>query len=49
VNGATSVRIRTNGKGAKGTISQVHSGDKALVIGTGTTTLTAAGIVDGAK
>jgi hypothetical protein len=49
VNGETLVRIRTNGKGAKGTISQVHSGDKALVIGTGTTTLTATGIVDGAK
>ena len=49
VNADTKVRVRTNGKGAKGTISQVHSGDKALVIGTGTTTLTAKGIVDAGK
>jgi hypothetical protein len=49
VTSATKVRIRTNGKGAKGTISQVHTGDKALVIGTGTSTLTARGIVAGGK
>lgn len=49
VNADTKVRVRTNGKGAKATISQVHSGDKALVIGTGTTSLTAKGIVDAGK
>jgi hypothetical protein len=49
VNADTIVRVRTNGKGAKATISQVHSGDKALVIGTGTTSLTAKGIVDAGK
>lgn len=49
VNADTKVRIRTNGKGAKGAITQVHNGDKALVIGTGTTTLTANGIVDAGK
>ena len=49
VTSATKVRIRTNGNGAKGTISQVHTGDLALVLGTGTTTLTAHGIVAGGK
>jgi hypothetical protein len=45
VNGETKVRIRTDGKGAKGAISQVHTGDMALVVGTGTSTLTARGVV----
>jgi hypothetical protein len=45
----TKVRIRANGKGTKGTIAQVHTGDTALVLGTGTTTLTARGIVAGGK
>ena len=49
VHADTKVRLRTNGKGAKGAISQVHTGDKALVVGTGTTTLTASGIVDAGK
>jgi hypothetical protein len=49
VNAATKVRVRANGKGAAATIGQVRSGDKALVIGTGTTTLTATGIVDAGK
>jgi hypothetical protein len=49
VTSATKVRIRTNGKGAKGTISQVHTGEAAVVLGTGTTTLTAHGIVAGGK
>jgi hypothetical protein len=49
VTSATKVRTRTNGKGAKATISQVHVGDKAFVIGTGTTTLTARGILDAGK
>jgi hypothetical protein len=49
VNADTKVRVRANGKGAKATISQVHSGDKAIVLGTGTTTLTATGIVDAGK
>ncbi len=47
VTSATKVRIRTNGKGTKGTIGQVHTGDKAVVLGTGTSTLTARGIVAG--
>ena len=45
----TKVRVRTNGKGAKGAIGQVHTGDMALVIGTGTSTLTAHGILDTGK
>jgi hypothetical protein len=49
VNADTLVRIRANGKGAKGAISQVHNGDKALVVGTGTITLTARGILDVGK
>lgn len=49
VTGDTKVRIRTSGKGAKGTISQVHTGDQVIVLGTGTTTLTARGVLDGAK
>jgi hypothetical protein len=49
VNADTKIRVRTNGRGAKGTIGQVHSGDKAVVVGTGTTTLLATGIVDSAK
>jgi hypothetical protein len=52
VNTDTKVRVRANGKAAKAAkaaISQVHSGDKALVVGTGTTTLTAKGILDTGK
>jgi len=49
VNADTKVRIRANGKGAKGAIAQVHTGDKALVIGTGTSALTAKGILDAGK
>ncbi len=49
VTSTTKVRIRTNGKGAKGAISQVHTGETAVVVGTGTTTLTARGIVAGGK
>jgi hypothetical protein len=46
VNSSTKVRERTNGKGAASTIGAVHSGDDVAVLGTGTTTLTATGIVD---
>ncbi|MDP9094928.1 MAG: hypothetical protein M3N95_18820 [Actinomycetota bacterium] len=46
VNSATKVRQRSAGKGAPSTISTVHVGDHVLVVGTGTTTLTATGIVD---
>ena len=35
-NSATTVRVRTAGKGAKGTVSQVANGDHVLVVGTGT-------------
>jgi len=49
VTGDTKVRIRKDGKGAKGAIGQVHSGDLAIVVGTGSSTLTAGGILDGAK
>lgn len=49
VNTDTKVRIRANDKGAKGAIGQVHTGDEALVVGTGTTTLTAKGILDAGK
>lgn len=34
-NSATTVRVRTAGKGAKGTVSQIATGDHVLVVGTG--------------
>jgi hypothetical protein len=46
VNSATKVRQRSAGKATPSTISTVHVGDHVLVVGTGTTTLTATGIVD---
>jgi hypothetical protein len=46
VTSQTRVRTRTNGKAATAVIGQVHVGDKAVVIGTGTGTLTARGILD---
>lgn len=58
VTDATKVHLRKNtpglgkGRGNGGTpgkISDVHTGDKVAVAGTGTTSLTAAHIVDGAK
>lgn len=49
VTSATKVRIRTNGKGAKGAISQVHTGEQAIVVGTGTSPMTAGAIVAGTK
>jgi len=50
VSSDTAVRVRTDGKGAKGQISQVKTGDAVLVTGTGTTSLKAEHILDiGAK
>jgi hypothetical protein len=49
VNSSTKVRVRTNGKGAAGKITDVHVGDSALVAGTGTGTPTAMHIVDVGK
>jgi hypothetical protein len=46
VDSSTKVRERANGKGSASTIGAVHQGDDVAVIGTGTTTLTAKGIVD---
>jgi hypothetical protein len=46
VNSSTKVRQRSNGKPTDSTISAVHTGDDVAVVGTGTTTLTATGIVD---
>jgi hypothetical protein len=46
VNSATKVRQRSAGKGTPSTITAVHVGDHVLVVGTGTTTLTATGIVE---
>ena len=49
VNSSTKVRQRSNGKGTASTIGAVHTGDDVAVVGTGTTTLTATGIVDVTK
>lgn len=46
VNSDTKVRMRSNGKGAASSISQVKNGDNVFVLGTGTSTFTATGIVD---
>jgi preprotein translocase subunit YajC len=42
----TKVRIRSNGSGTTGTISQVADGDHVLVLGTDTTSRTAKHVVD---
>ena len=49
VNGSTKVRTRADGKGKAGTISEVKSGDTVIVLGTGSGTLTATHVLDGAK
>lgn len=58
VSSATKVRMGSIERPAKGTkrakptkaaITQVHAGDRAIVIGTGTTALTATGILDAGK
>ena len=56
VTGSTKVRLRKAGSaagrgtgGTPGTIGDVHTGDQVAVAGTGTTSLTAAHIVDRAK
>lgn len=46
VNSATKVRLRTAGKGAASSISQVRTGDQVLVLGTGTSTVTAKHVLD---
>ncbi len=49
VNSATKVHTRAAGKGKAGTMSQLKDGDKVLVVGTGTSTLTATSIADATK
>jgi hypothetical protein len=49
VTSATKVHTRAEAKGKSGTISEVHSGDRVVVSGTGTSTFTAVHIADGAK
>jgi hypothetical protein len=46
VTSATQVRVKGQAKGASGTISQVHTGDRVLVVGTGTSSFTATHIAD---
>ncbi len=46
VNSDTKVHTKADGKGNAGTIGEVHSGDRVVVLGTGTTTLTATQIGD---
>jgi hypothetical protein len=46
VNKDTKVRVRDNGKGAASTISKVVKGDRVMVAGTGTSSLTAKHVVD---
>lgn len=49
VTSATKVHTRADAKGKAGPISEVHSGDRVAVSGTGTSTLTAVHIADGTK
>jgi hypothetical protein len=50
VTAETVVRVKGEGKGTTGAIGKVHTGDRVLVVGTGTSTLTASHVVDaGAK
>ena len=49
VNSTTKIHTRTAGKGAAGTMSQLKTGDKVLVAGTGTSSLTATQVVGGSK
>jgi len=49
VNSSTKVRSRADGKGKAGTIGEVKSGDPVIVLGTGSGTLTATHVLDGAK
>jgi hypothetical protein len=49
VNGSTKVHTRAAGKGVAGTMSQLKTGDKVLVAGTGTSSLTATQVVGGSK
>ena len=49
LNSSTKVRSRADGKGKAGTISEVKSGDAVIVLGTGSGTLTATHVLDGAK
>ena len=49
VNSSTKVHSRADGKGKAGTIGEVKSGDTVIVLGTGSGTLTATHVLDGAK
>ncbi|MGI8667089.1 MAG: hypothetical protein ACR2N4_13835 [Jatrophihabitans sp.] len=49
VNSTTKVHTRVAGKGKAGTMSQLKSGDKVLVVGTGTSSLTATQVLDATK
>lgn len=49
VTGDTKVHTRADGKGKAGTIGEVKTGDRVIVLGTGTGSLTATQVLDGAK
>jgi hypothetical protein len=46
VSGATKVHVRSDGRGKAGSISEIKTGDRVGVFGTGTTNLSATRIVD---
>jgi 2-C-methyl-D-erythritol 4-phosphate cytidylyltransferase len=45
----TVVRVKGGGKGSTGAIGKVQSGDRAVVLGTGSSTLTATHVLDAGK
>ena len=49
ITGDTKVHLRADGKGKAGSIGEVKTGDRVIVLGTGTSSLTATQVLDGAK
>lgn len=49
LNSGTKVHTRADGKGKAGTVSELKGGDKVLVLGTGTSSLTATRVLDVSK
>lgn len=49
VTGDTKVHLRADGKGKAGSIGEVKTGDRVVVLGTGSGSLTATQVLDGAK
>lgn len=49
LNSSTKVHTKADGKGKAGTLSELHTGDRVVVAGTGTSSLTATQVLDAGK